>query len=965
MSNQLEQLTQAGQSIWLDNIRRSMFASGELRKLVASGLRGMTSNPTIFEKAIGSGNDYDAQLRSLVGTDPDDNHIFEALAVDDIRHACDEFRALFDSTNGGDGFVSLEVSPLLADDTQATIDAARRLWQMVDRPNVMIKIPSTPACIAAITDTIAAGINVNVTLIFSLETYEDVANAYIAGLEKRVAAGGAIDRIGSVASVFVSRIDSAVDKMLDEKIQKGEKLEHLLGKTGIANLKLIYARYKKLFESERFEALKAEGGRVQRPLWASTGTKNPKYSDLMYVETLVGKNTVNTVPPATLDALLDHGRIEPDTVEKDLADAHAVIEGLAAAQISLYDVTQKLQADGVKSFADSYNAMLAAIGGKLRELAGGGNGSAAAAGSNGGPAAGSAYGAGTGAEAALAKLASDDFLVKLWKHDATPWSGDPAHAEIIKHALGWLEFPKTVSDNIADLRAFATQASKLYTHVVVLGMGGSSLAPDVLRATFGHVAGFPQLHVLDSTDPEQVARLEAQLDLAHTLFIVASKSGTTTEPEAFFRYFYGRVQKAVGSDGAGKHFVAITDPGTQLGTEARENGFIRTFENDPDIGGRYSALSYFGMLPAALAGYDVAAILDRGLNALAANARTIAVGDAPGVRFGAAIGAHAKAGRDKLTIVAHPHVAAFGTWAEQLIAESTGKSGTGIVPVEGEALGAPHDYGQDRVFVYVGQGLPNDHVLGDMDGSTIENRLDALEKAGHPVIRLPMNDTLDIGAQFATWEIAVAAAGAVIGIDAFDQPNVQESKDNTKRLLADYKQSGRYQEPQAKATTAAARVIPLAGSKDVALGNDLSSALAAILGQVRPGDYVTFSAYIDRSPENEQALHDIRLKIRDALKVATTVGFGPRFLHSTGQLHKGGPNTGVFLQITTDTPAADDRDIPGMVTFGTLIRAQALGDFESLDKRDRRGARLHLTIPVAQGLDAILNAVEDAVAAKA
>ena len=955
MGTQLKDLAAVGQSIWIDNIRRSMFASGDLQRLIDDGLRGMTSNPTIFEKAIGSGNDYDAQLGTLLGGDRDPNHLFEALAIDDIRHACDEFRPLYESTGGGDGFVSLEVSPLLAHQTQPTIDAAARLWKMVDRPNVMIKIPSTPEGIPAVTETIAAGINVNITLIFSLETYEETANAYIAGLEKRVAAGGSIDRVASVASVFVSRIDTAVDKLLEDKIAAGQReLGPLLGKTGIANLKLIYQRYKKLFESERFDALKAKGAHVQRPLWASTGTKNPKYSDLMYVESLVGKNTVNTLPPATLDALTEHGMVQPDTVEDGLAEARATIDALATAKISLFDVTQKLQVDGVKSFADSYNAMLGAIQFKLKALAGGSERVAIAAG------AGDAD-----ARAALAKLAQDDFLSKLWKHDPTPWSSEPQHVEIIKNALGWLDFPKAVSDRVAELESFAADAAKEFSHVVVLGMGGSSLAPDVLRVTFGQVPGYPQLHVLDSSDPRQIKALEGSLDLARTLFIVSSKSGTTTEPEAFFRYFYERVQKTVGADATGKSFVAITDPGTQLGKEATDSGFRRIFENDPHIGGRYSALSYFGMVPAALAGYNVKTILDRGLGALQANSRTTKVEDARGIAFGAAIAALAKNGRDKLTIVAHPEVAAFGTWAEQLVAESTGKSGTGIVPVEGETLGMPHEYGNDRVFVYVGAGLPPDeHLEGSMDGGAIETRLHMLEEAGHPVIRLAMSDRLDIGEQFALWEIAVAAAGSVLGIDAFDQPNVQESKDNTKRLLAEYGTSGKFNEPEPKAVTSIARVIPLSGSKDVALGNDLGDALTAILAQVGPGDYVAFTAYIERNAEHEQELHDIRLIVRNALKVATTVGFGPRFLHSTGQLHKGGPNTGVFLQLTADTPKESDLQIPGMVTFGTLERAQALGDFESLDKRDRRGARFHLTVPLAQALEALSSAIDDAVAAK-
>jgi len=957
VANQLQQLTEAGQSIWLDNIRRSMFKSGELHRLIGLGLRGMTSNPTIFEKAIGSGSDYDEQLASLIDSEQDPNRLFESLAIQDIRSACDEFRPLFEESKGGDGFVSLEVSPLLSADTQGTIDAAARLWKMVDRPNVMIKIPATPKCIEAITETIAAGINVNVTLIFSLETYEDVANAYLAGLEKRVAAGGAIDRIASVASVFVSRIDTAVDKLLEDKIAKGQvQLKGLLGKTGVANLKLIYARYRKLFESARFEALKSKGAHTQRPLWASTGTKNPAYSDLLYVENLVGKNTVNTVPPATLDALLDHGKVQADTAESGLGDARATIEALAQAQISLYDVTQKLQVEGVKSFSESYNAMLGAIATKQKKLAAGDQRVLADFGKPN-----------PDVEAALEKLAKDDFLTKLWKHDPTPWSSDPPHAEIIKHALGWLDFPETVHQHGPELASFAADIAKQgFKHVVVLGMGGSSLAPDVLRATFGQVAGFPQLHVLDSSDPAQIRTLEATLDLPHTLFIVASKSGTTTEPEAFFRFFFERVQKVVGADYAGKQFIAITDPNTQLGKEAKEAGFLRIFENDPDIGGRYSALSYFGMVPAALAGYDVTTILDRALGTLHANDRNTKVTASTGVRFGATIGTLAKKGRDKLTIVTHPEVAAFGTWAEQLIAESTGKSGTGIIPIEGETLGLPQEYGDDRVFVYVGHGLPpNEHLEGSMDGGAIETRLHMLEEAGHPVIRLNMSDRLDIGEQFALWEIATATAGSVLGIDAFDQPNVQESKDNTKRLLAEYLSAGKFTENQPKLSTPQAKVIPLAGSKSDALGSDLDSAVAAILAQVKPGDYVAFTAYFEMNEQHKLELQEIRHAVRNALKVATTVGFGPRFLHSTGQLHKGGPNTGVFFQLTIDTDPSLDLQIPGMVTFGTLIHAQALGDFESLDKRDRRGARWHLTAPLDSALEALTDAIEDAVAAKA
>ncbi len=946
MSNQLQQLLADGQSVWLDNLRRNMFASGELKRLIDQGLRGMTSNPTIFEKAIGAGVDYDEQLKSLLGTEKDADALFWDLAVQDIQNACDAFRPVFDSSGGNDGFVSLEVSPLLAGDTAGTTAMAKELWKRVDRPNLMVKIPGTDEGVPAIEECIYEGININVTLIFAVEFYEKTAQAYINGINRRVAEGKPVDAIRSVNSVFVSRIDSAVDKILDDRIAKGETaLSPLLGKIGIANLKLTYQKFKELFHGEGFAKAKAAGAAVQRPLWASTSTKNPSYPDLMYVETVIGPDTVNTMPPNTLAALLDHGTVVADTVETGLDDARATAKALQDAGISLYDVTHKLQVDGVASFSDSFAALLGAIVYKQKILSGGSERVAFSLGKTDGP-----------FDAALAGLVKSDFLTRLWNKDASLWSNDPAHAEIIAHALGWLDIPEHLMEAVPRLKAFAEEV-KSFAHVAVLGMGGSSLAPDILRATFGRIEGRPQLHVLDSTDPVQIAELDEAIDVSRTLFLVASKSGTTTEPNAYYAYYHEKVVKAVGSENAGSHFVAITDPGTTLAVEAKEAGFRTSFENDPNIGGRYSALSFFGMVPAAAAGYDVNLLLDRGLGAMHGNAKTADPSKARGVRFGAAIGGAATAGRDKLTIVTHPKVRAFGAWAEQLIAESTGKLGKGIVPVEGETLGAPEVYGDDRLFVYVGS------TVAGVGCAEIDARIAALEAAGHPVIRLSMNDTYDVGEQFYLWEIATAAAGSVLQIDAFDQPNVQESKDNTKALLAEYASKGSIDEPAANVDGNSFDITYLAGSKHLH-ASDTATALVELLAQVTAGDYVALTAYVARNDANEALMQTLRLKIRDAKKVATTVGFGPRFLHSTGQLHKGGPNTIVALQITADPQ--DDLPIPGFnVGFRTLEAAQALGDFQSLDKRDRRGARIHLKGDVERGLRALIDAVDDALAAKA
>jgi transaldolase / glucose-6-phosphate isomerase len=946
VKNQIQQLLDAGQSVWLDNLRRSMFASGELKRLIDQGLRGMTSNPTIFEKAIGAGNDYDEQLGELIGSVKSADALFWDLAVQDIQSACDAFAAVYESSGGNDGFVSLEVSPLLANDTAGTIVMVDQLWKRVDRPNVMIKIPGTKAGAPAIEESIYRGYNVNVTLIFSVEMYERAALAYVKGLQRRVAEGKPIDRVRSVNSVFVSRIDTAIDKLLQNRIAKGERLEPLMGKTGVAGLKLTYQKFKEIFLGDDFAALKAKGAAVQRPLWASTSTKNPHYPDLMYVESVVGPDTINTMPPPTLDALLDHGKVVPDTVESDLPGAAAVMRALQEAKISLFDVTHDLQLEGVRLFSDSFAALLGAIVYKQKLLESGGAQRVIL----GLGASQPAY------ESALDRLAAADFLKKLWAHDPSLWSSQPDDVAVIKKSLGWLDIQQHMLEEVPGLRKFATELKDHFDAAVVCGMGGSSLAPDILADTFGRRDGYPQLYVLDSTCPQQIKELEAKLAIGETLFIISSKSGTTTEPNAFYAYFYDKVAKQVGASAAGRSFVAITDPGTTLDKEAQECSFRADFENDPNIGGRYSALSFVGIAPSATAGYDVNLLLDRALGAMHANDRTLDPRTAPGVRFGAAIGGLAKSGRDKLTIVTHPSVKAFGAWAEQLIAESTGKKGTGIVPIEGEALGDPSDYSNDRVFVYVGSNLP-DAPTG------VDDKLRALEDTGHPIVRLAMNDPYDVGEQFYLWEIAVAAAGVVLEINAFDQPNVQESKDNTVALLAEYARNGKFDEPSADVEGADFDVTYLSGSKSIA-AQSVTQALAGLFAQLKSRDYNAITAYIARNPTHVELLDELRLKIRNAHRIATTVGFGPRFLHSTGQLHKGGPDECVVLQITADDP--DDPMIPGMqVGFRTLLAAQALGDWMSLDKRHRRGVRVHLKGAVEPALRALVAAANDALSVHA
>src|ERR1051326_1369260 len=913
MSNPLCELAKVGQSVWFDQMERKLITTGRLQQMIdEDDLRGLTSNPTIFEKAIAGSEDYDAQLRELASHDKSRDEIYDELVLRDIAAAADVFRPVFDKTGGNDGFVSIEVLPTIASDTQATIAEAKRLSSRLNRPNVMVKIPATPEGIPAIEESLAAGVNINITLIFSNEVYKQVMEAYLRALERRVEQNLPIDHLNSVASFFVSRIDTQADKQLEAK---GET--ELLGKIAISNAKLAYAEFKRVFSGERWERLRAKGGKVQRPLWASTGTKNPKYSDVLYIESLIGAHTVNTVPPATYDAFKDHG-IVAMTLEQDVDEAQRVIDAFHAKGFSLKAITDKLTADGVKSFSESFESLLMTIEARRDGVPRGltdritfhlGN---------------------ANIDDSIKKLEKDKAVERIWKKDSTLWKNDDAHKKIIENALGWLTVPELLSKNASRVVAFAESVRSDFDDVVVLGMGGSSLCSEVTRRVFGKRDGWPALSTLDSTVPDAVRALESRIKLERTLFIVASKSGTTTEPMMFHRYFYDRV-KTVKGDRAGENFIAVTDPDTQLVKDAERDKFRHTFINMPDIGGRYSALSYFGMVPAALSGVDIVTLLDRA-NHAAHVAQVPSIKKNPPAHLGAVIGAMASAGRDKLTLITPRPLDTLGLWVEQLIAESTGKEGKGVVPIAGEPALNASDYGNDRLFVCV-----------RLRGSDETARLRELSGAGHPVVDIVLEDELDLGEIFFTWELATAVAGAMLGIDAFDQPNVQESKDNTKRLLGEFTSSGKmtFEGSQVKADDAAA--------------------IGALLAKVKAGDYVALTEYVAETPERDKLIAQIRETISRELHVATTTGYGPRFLHSTGQLHKGGADNGVFMQLTGG--GGDELPLPGeKFGFGVLCRAQALGDFESLAKRNRRAISINLGSDVERGLQQLAETVKNAVA---
>ncbi len=939
-----------GQSIWYDNISRQLIQNGEIKRMVdEDGVLGMTSNPTIFEKAIANSTLYDSAIAQML--DADANSIFEALAKDDIRAVADILRPIFDRTNGADGYISLEVSPLIANDTATTVREAFRLFEMVDRPNVMIKIPATDAGLPAIEEVIAGGVNVNVTLIFSVEYYKRVTEAYIRGLERRLAQGQDVTKIASVASFFLSRIDSMVDQQLDSNIRsaQGRSLDRvaanrkLLGTAAIANAKLAYREFKHIFEGARFKQLREAGAQFQRPLWASTSTKNPAYPDTMYVDTLIGAHTVNTVPPETLVAFKDHGTAA-NTLEKELDKAAEVMDMLAEVGIDMTMVTNNLLLDGVEKFAASYNALMEAIEGKRKML-----------------------------KAGIIKRQSGvigqyepnvreemdrmkDAPKHIWDRNAAWWKPEPPHMEVIKNRLGWLTIAVDGRIDRQRLHDLQAKAHNNWKYVVLLGMGGSSLAPEVLRKSFGLQAGYPDLLVLDSTVPATVQRIENTIDPQQTVFIVASKSGTTIETSVMFDYFYDKLVKLVGADKAGQHFISITDPGSELVTLSAQRKVYDVFENPADIGGRYSALSYFGLVPAALLGLDLDTIFARAERMTDAIDKGVSAKGNPALWLGVVIATIAKEGRDKITILASPQIESFGDWAEQLVAESTGKEGVGFLPVVGATVGHPHDYDDDRMFVYM--RLDNDPSL--------DEQVQMLREAGHPVYLLELQDAYDLAGEFLRWEFATAVMGQMLKINPFDEPDVTSAKKATKTLLDIHQKEGRF--PAEKPVISEGSVALYADGRTGEMlnrictqrhydGGNLAGMLAAFLSLARSGNYFALLAYMDANDDNESALETIRRRLRHATCRAVTLGYGPRYLHSTGQLHKGGPNNGVFILITVDDDA--ELPIPGQpLSFSILKQAQGLGDLETLRQRHRRVVRLHISGDVKSGLQTIMDAIE-------
>jgi transaldolase/glucose-6-phosphate isomerase len=892
VNERLAKLLSAGVSPWLDQIRRTLVEGGELARMVEEeSLRGVTSNPSIFEKAILGSDDYKEDLEAFARQGLEAQEIYDRLAGRDVQLACDVLAGVHEQSGGRDGFASLEVAPDIAHDTQRSLEMARVYWKAVDRPNLMIKIPGTPEGAPAIEQAIYEGINVNVTLLFAVEAYERVAEAYIRGLERRQNEGLSLD-VNSVASFFVSRVDTKVDKRLDELGRTD-----LAGTAAVANARAAYRRFQEIFSGGRWEALRHAGAAVQRPLWASTGTKNPAYSDTKYVDGLVGPHTVNTMPMATLHACADHLQIHGPTAD---ADPSGELHALAEAGIDMEQVTDELLVEGVKQFEDAMNTLLAGIEQQRGAVI------------TGQPPTVDATLPREAQDAVAHRVTQamgDSVAQRIWRHDASLWGG-PGVAEI-EDRLGWLTVSEAMLEQAPELKAFAEECREAgFTDAVLLGMGGSSLGPEVIRRSFaaqGALPGGLRLQVLDSTHPDQIAAVQASLDLEKTLFIVSSKSGGTIETLSHYHHFAALAKP--------EQFVVVTDPGSPLEQLATDDGLRRTFLNPPDIGGRYSVLSFFGLVPAALMGVDVEVLLHGAQVGEQACTHYDSSASNSGLWLGAAVGELARRGRDKLTFIVSPPIDSFGLWVEQLVAESTGKHGRGILPVADEPVGDPDAYGEDRVFVYLRDAQNPDEEA--------DAAIERLAGAGQPTITLSADGAADLGRIFFLSEFAVAVSGWALEINPFDQPNVQEAKDNTKKVL----------------DSGSVPVLPEADDE----------ALRALLTDAGPPHYVAVLGYLPYSGELDAAVADLRVAIRSLTGAAVTFGYGPRFQHSTGQLHKGGAPIGRFLQLVNDPSA--DISIPGApYSFGTLIAAQSAGDLQTLRGHGLPAERVKLGGDPAQGV---------------
>lgn len=906
LKNNSMRLLESGQSVWLDYIRRGLIKSGILAKDIERGIiRGVTSNPSIFRKAITDSQDYENALIPMALANVDAEYIFTQLTVEDIRNAADLFRDLYISSQGNDGFVSLEVSPLYAHDPEKTLVQAKSIWKAVNRPNLMIKIPVTKEIFPVITELTAAGINLNLTLLFSPEQYEQAAEAYIAGLRQRIEKGETIDKIRSVASIFVSRVDTKIDSMLAET---GVSSRNLQGKAAIRNAQKIYNRSLMIFNDENFGYIRERGGNAQRVLWASASVKNKLFKQTYYVDALVGENTVNTVPPSTLDALLKSCETKASLpVPEDEIEAFFV--SLQNAGIDIDAVYAQLEDEGIAAFITDYNATLNSIRsrcegirktmGQLQDVI----------------------------EKSFQNFDRDSVMRRIFSKDPTVWTFNTQSYPEIRNRLGWLDTYKTTESVITDYITLRNELKKEgISQILLIGTGGTSIAPEVISKIFENEADI-KIKVIDSTDSVEIAKVRKEYDPKSTLFIVSSKSGNAVEIRALMNYFFAQT-KEIFKDKAGSRFIAITDSGSSLEKTASELGFRHIFHSDSSVGGRFSALTAFGIIPAILMGLDHHIISQKVSEMMKNCSSSLPAHRNEGAALGTFISTAATSGKDKLTIIADPAFSSFGSWLELLIAESTGKEGKGIVPIDLEPELEDKAYANDRFFVYINYD------------NTYRDRTQKLQEQGYPVYEIAVDDEYDLFAEFYRWEIAVSVACSILYVNPFDQPDVLDGKICTSAKINEFHENGVLKEPEPIWEDEQAEVSTREELENLSECCNYNEIITRFISKAKSGkDYIAVNAYLSPSDESTVWLQQLRKTILQSTNCATMIGFGPRFLHSTDQLFKGGENNGFFIQVVTDHN--DDIIIPKEnISFKILERAQELGNFESLTEKGRHVIRI-------------------------
>lgn len=906
--NKSAELYKLGQSLWYDNIDRNLLTNDWMKSQVKNGVfYGVTSNPSIFKKAISESSAYAEDIQTMSWAGLQAKELYERLALTDIRMATEQLEPVYLKSKGIDGYVSLEVDPWLANDYEETVNEAKRLWKLVKRKNLMIKVPATPAGIFAIRDLIAEGLNINVTLIFSIDRYQQVMDAYFKGLEMRLNKGLPIKDIHSVASFFVSRLDVKVESQLNE-ITTGA-LSSYVGRVGILNALAAYNAFQISIQGERFKKLKAAGGNFQRPLWASTGTKNPEYSDVLYVNNLVLPDTVNTAPPKTISAYLDHGRVEVVGYKGAVKTFDDAIEAFSYAGLNFDAIWQELEKEGVEKFQSAQDDLLKVIETKRRSYVA------------------ELGGLAEKVRIQMSEMDDSGFREKFFTPDVHLFTQRAEEQEEVLNRMGWLDSPLTSQNLIPIGKELLREVlSEGYTHAVVLGMGGSSLAPEVFSEVFAETTKDGLLlSILDTTDPIQIkAKLES-IPIEKTLFIVSSKSGSTAEMRTNFAFFWNELER-LGKKDVGGHFIAITDPGSALEKIGTERKFRRVINADPSVGGRFSALIAFGLIPAILAGIDGKKLLESAQKMREKCTKEVPTKENPAFCLGAILAVGFENGVDKITLLADQKYASVGSWLEQLIAESSGKDERGFIPIDGETIYEKGTYSKDRLFYYL-------RDTGDFD-----DLVATLKGKHYPVISSTLGDAYALTAEMYLWEMAVSVGCCLIGVNPFNQPNVQSSKSITHAMINAYKEVPAFDEGHIILET---DVLKVTGNHKSSKKDQKLKELIADFLVLKEGDFIGINAFLPRMKAYQGMLEQLRVYFSETYHVPVTLGFGPRFLHSTGQLHKGGKNNGKFI-ILSQTPDVD-LEIPGEdMNFSVLHLAQALGDKQALEDNDRAVMHIHL-----------------------